>query len=214
MNIEDIEKYKDEILACPLMAGLEDSDVVQILGKGTELRHFESDEILDSRNMYIILSGCIQIEKDASDGRRITMSSAFAGAAVNVASVFETDSQMSYLRTKGKVTVVEISESAARTAVERGGAFAMNMIRFLTDRIVFLNKKITNLAGYSAVSRLRMYLEEKSDGNTVLLHCSLSELAEYLGVGRASLYRALDSLKESGEIEHKGRKITLKKNFN
>ena len=41
------------------------------------------------------------------------------------------------------------------------------------------------------------------------LPCSLSEFAELLCVGRASLYRTLDAMEEQGRIRRKGRIIYL-----
>ena len=89
------------------------------------------------------------------------------------------------------------------------------MTEFLVSRVVFLNSKITSLAGYTAASRLTLYLEENAkpeDGAlAVTLPCSLTEFAEYLGVGRASLYRTLDAMEEEGTIERKGRRILILK---
>lgn len=66
----------------------------------------------------------------------------------------------------------------------------MNFAEFLVGRVLFLNKKIASLAGYSAGSRLTMYIEDNAsmrDGVMQLtLPCNLTDFAEMLGVGRAS----------------------------
>ena len=93
----------------------------------------------------------------------------------------------------------------------------MNITRFLVGRVVFLNKKISSLAGYTAASRLTMYLSENAKTVngicSVTLPCSLTDFAEYLGLGRASLYRTLDAMEAAGKIKRRGRIIQILKNF-
>ena len=43
------------------------------------------------------------------------------------------------------------------------------------------------------------------------LPCSLTDFAEMLGVGRASLYRTLDAMEAEGKITRHGRNIIIKK---
>ncbi len=85
------------------------------------------------------------------------------------------------------------------------------MLEFLAGRVCFLNKKITSFAGYSAAGRLEMYLEENNIDGEVTLPMSLSAFAEFLGVGRASLYRTLDQMQEEGKITRSGRSISILK---
>ena len=100
-------------------------------------------------------------------------------------------------------------------ALRRGGSFAVNFAEFLVGRVLFLNKKIASLAGYSASSRLTMYIEDNAsmrDGVMQLrLPCSLTDFAEMLGVGRASLYRTLDAMEAEGKITRRGRNIIIRK---
>ena len=74
---------------------------------------------------------------------------------------------------------------------------------------------MASLAGYSASSRLTMYIEDNAsiqDGVMQLrLPCSLTDFAEMLGVGRASLYRTLDAMEAEGKITRRGRNIIIKK---
>ena len=66
-----------------------------------------------------------------------------------------------------------------------------------------MNRKITAFTAGSAKERLILYLLHLplgSDGSWEL-DVSYGALSEQLGVGRASLYRAMDSLCEAGYIE-------------
>ena len=87
---------------------------------------------------------------------------------------------------------------------------ARNYIVFLSGRISFLNRKITAYTAGSALERLVLYLLHlplASDGSWEL-DISYAQLSEQLGVGRASLYRAMDSLCAQGLIRREKKKVT------
>ena len=107
----------------------------------------------------------------------------------------------------------EIPEEQLKRIIAGSLAAAENYIRYLTERICFLNRKITAFTAGSAEARLAVYLSGLpiDSENTLTLPCSLSELADMLNMGRASLYRSLDSMTESGILLRNGKKITLLK---
>ncbi len=90
---------------------------------------------------------------------------------------------------------------------------ALNYIRFLTGRVRFLNDKIQGLVSGSAEAALRQYLlqntEAYGDKHIVRLPGSISALAETLNIGRASLYRAFESLERAGIIKKTGKEIEI-----
>ena len=122
--------------------------------------------------------------------------------------------EMGFARKVG-TRVLFMDGSFVTAALKRGGSFAVNFAEFLVGRVLFLNKKIASLAGYSASSRLTMYIEDNAsiqDGVMQLrLPCSLTDFAEMLGVGRASLYRTLDAMEAEGKITRRGRNIIIRK---
>lgn len=87
---------------------------------------------------------------------------------------------------------------------------ALNYISFLSGRISFLNRKITAYTAGSAQEKLVLYLLHLplgADGSWEL-DISYGKLSEQLGVGRASLYRAMDTLCEAGLIVREKKKVT------
>lgn len=105
--------------------------------------------------------------------------------------------------------VLLIAPSAVRHLLENSQPFREHYIRFLTDRIRFLNQKIGYLTAGSAEFKLSHYLLSLGEHQTVVLPLSMSALAEMLDLGRASLYRAFDTLIEDGFISKHGKTITL-----
>lgn len=193
---------------CPLFNGIEAEEAGMLI-EGCVIRTAENGEVLDNSNMYIILSGSLLIEKEASDGRIINMRSAEAGNVVNAANVLIGDRNMSRLTASGQTEVIEVTGGKVRDMISKGGRFAVNFTEFLSDRISFLNKKISSIGGYSAASRLLMYLEENAVKGEAVLPMKFGDFASYLGVSRAGLYRAFESLEDRGEIERSGKRIKL-----
>lgn len=91
---------------------------------------------------------------------------------------------------------------------------AQRYIRFLTERVRFLNRRIAALAEPSAQDRLWHYLLQhcREDG-TVQLDRSMTALAKTLGIGRASLYRVLDAMQERGQLSHKDHSICIERKY-
>ena len=103
-----------------------------------------------------------------------------------------------------------ITEPELMLLIDRFPAVALSIIRFQNDRIAFLNKKIETFSASSVEERLATYIlrEHKKYGSTDL-HLNRMKTADILGVGRASLYRALDSLAASGIISLDTKKICI-----
>lgn len=85
-----------------------------------------------------------------------------------------------------------------------------NYVRFLSDRIRFLNRRISTLtAGHTDGKLWRYLLAHRRDDGTVELPGGMTGLAECLDMGRSSLYRCLDALTNSGRIRRQGKTIVI-----
>ena len=82
----------------------------------------------------------------------------------------------------------------------------------LSEKIHFINKKLAAFLEGEASEKLLRWLINVSDGEREFtLPCSVSKIAGMLGIGRASVYRAFDSLSERGIIIKEGKNITILK---
>ena len=85
-----------------------------------------------------------------------------------------------------------------------------NYVRFLSDRIRFLNRRVSTLTAGDTDGKLWRYLmAHKDEEGVVILSGGMSELADRLDMGRSSLYRCLDALIAAGRICREGKKITI-----
>ena len=90
--------------------------------------------------------------------------------------------------------------------------FAKAYVTLLSEKIIFLNKKISAYSEGDASEKVLRWILTMANGESELvLPCSVSKLAQMLGIGRASVYRAFDALQEQGIIGRIGKKIVLLK---
>lgn len=210
MNEKEYNRCKSVISTCPLFSGMPEEELHRMLGDETcSIIAAEKGSLIASGALYIVLKGTLVIEKQASDGRYVTMGTVYPPAAVGAASVFLKGESISLMKAQSECILLKLEEPLLHRALLQGGVFAVNLTEFLAQRIRFLNQKIASLAGYSASSRLLMYLENNNRDGEAIIPMTLTDFAEYLGVGRASLYRTLDQLQSEGRIRRSGRKITL-----
>ena len=211
-----IQKSMDILSTCPLFNGMSPMEIGHLLSQeGCRLVHYPAGSTIPSeRGMMMLLTGSVLIEKQSADGRYLRMREVWPPQAINVSALLaQPPREVSRLSTPDGCRAVELSRALVTQALMEGGTFSVNLVEFLLGRVVFLNKKITALSGHTAASRLELYLAENAvqkDGvRQVQLPFSLSEFAEHLCVGRASLYRTLDAMEQQGRIRRKGRTIYL-----
>ena len=211
-----IQKSMDILSTCPLFNGMSPMEIGHLLSQeGCRLVHYPAGSTIPSeRGMMMLLTGSVLIEKQSADGRYLRMREVWPPQAINVSALLaQPPREVSRLSTPDGCRAVELSRALVTQALMEGGTFSVNLVEFLLGRVVFLNKKITALSGHTAASRLELYLAENTvqkDGvSQVQLPFSLSEFAEHLCVGRASLYRTLDAMEQQGRIRRKGRTIYL-----
>lgn len=211
-----IQKNMDILSTCPLFRGMDQWAIVRLLSQeGCRLVHYPAgSDIPSDRGMLLLLTGSVLIEKRSADGRSMRMRQVQPPQAINVSALLpDPPQEVSRLSAPDGCRAVELPRSLVVGALMEGGIFSVNLMEFLLGRVVFLNGKISALSGHTAASRLELYLAENAvekDGVLqVQLPCSLTEFAQSLCVGRASLYRTLDAMEAQGRIRRKGRVIQL-----
>ena len=85
----------------------------------------------------------------------------------------------------------------------------------LAREIMSLRARLELCSIHSARDRVRHYLalNAGSDGRTVMLRGSVKELAADLGLTHEAMYRTLAAMREDGEIERAGNRITLMRSY-
>ena len=133
------------------------------------------------------------------------------GDTFGAASLFVSDSSH---RTKviacGHLSAAVLPLDVITELIENESEVALNYIRFLSDRVGFLNRKIAAFSAGSAEEKLALYLLSLPfENGAYTLTESYTDIAKMLDTGRASLYRSIEAFEQNGIIHRDGRRIFL-----
>lgn len=186
------------------------------LGTDCDMKSYEKGEVIYSRNSYnrsigIILEGSVRVFKELADGRSIIINTLDKGAIFGAAALYNDDREyVSELRALGHCRILFFSQRLISRGIERDHRLAENYIRYLSERILFLNRKLSFLTAGTAEERLANFvLDNVSSNEFTELPLPMTQLASMLNVSRASLYRAIDALTDMGAIEKNNKKIRI-----
>ena len=157
---------------------------------------YDSDGTEDRIGM--LLCGTAQ----AFTGETALLKTIRAGELFGIANLYAEDEPFpSRIVAISECRILWIHRAALKAWIEHDPTVLRNYLSFQSKKILYLNRKIATLTAGSAEKKLAVYLLEYEDGGMFTPTCSMSELAHLLGMGRASLYRALDHLTERGWIK-------------
>lgn len=180
-------------------------------------KDFEKGELVYGRKEFyrslgIVLEGSLRVTKDNADGHKMIMSTLNRGALFGAAALFNDEPEYATdIVALEKSTVLFFTQSLMQRMIRREPQIAENYIKYLSERILFLNKKIYFLTAGTAEQRLCTFLlDNMQEGTETKLPMPLNKLADALNISRASLYRAFDTLTADGAITKNGKTITVK----
>ena len=207
------KKETEKIFNSPIFSGVDLARALEIFERRSCCAvDFEDGESILSQNETSHKAGIFlmgeAVATTADDSKNALLRFFKAGDFFGIANLFTNEDYVSSIRAKKKCRVFFFTEEAIRELLETDKTFLYNYLGFLSGRICYLNRKIRYLTAGSAERRLALYLSS-FEKDTIELEASLSSLSELLDIGRASLYRAFDTLIADGYIEKDGRTIRL-----
>ena len=210
----DAKKMISAIKGNRIFVRCHEEELLSLIEKGMiGERTFESGEEAVGgegfeRSMGILVSGKLRVER-LDDDRRILLNIIRQGGCFGVASMFGGDDAHTLVSASSRSKVLYINEEGLSSLLLRIPELSVDYITFLTDRIRFLNSKIRSFTGGSSEARLAALLAESADEEGVCALPSMAQLARRLDISRASLYRSLASLEQSGSIRRDGKTVVL-----
>ena len=189
-------------------------ELLNSIGGECDLSDFVGGEsIIDDsgkHSLYIILSGTAAVYT-RDENRDFLLRTVSAGDTLGVANLFAQEPFVSRVISLENVRLMTVSVDAVSHLIKSDGGVAMKYILFLSDRIRFLNRRIAILSAGSAERRLAAWLDASCprDVDSLVIPISMSALADALGLGRASLYRAFDDLRDGGFIKRQKNQVVF-----
>ncbi len=176
---------------------------------------FKKGDVIFSPSVYrksigIINFGNATVRKSHGTGDSVVMRKMGEGDVFGVAALFNSGEQyVSEIVADSECEITFFSEEMVSELLGKDRNFAINYISALSNRINFLNMLIAGYSAQTACGKLSHFLLMNKQGDVVNLDYSMTKLAERLGIGRASLYRALDDFEADGIIHRDGKNIYI-----
>ena len=211
------KSLKDRVAALFLFEHVKNDRIDELIDTLTpEIKMFSAGETIYSPSefktkMGFILDGTCVVERQRSDGTSIPLNQLGCGDAFGVISVFSDSGEFpTFIRAKKEATVLFFDKSDVLYLVKNEPEIAMNIINFLGDKIAFLNNKISTFSADNTeqkVAKFLAYESRKKGAQSFVFNCK--KTSEALNIGRASLYRAIDSLTQHGIIKLENKIINI-----
>jgi len=202
----------------PLFKGMIPAEVEDILALVPyHVRKFQSGSMISQsgetvESLIIVMSGIVKGEMVDYAGRVIKIEDITAPGALASAFIFGNKNRF-------PVNVIAISEgellmigkSDFLRLLMKYDKILLNYLDMISSRSQFLSEKIKFLNFKTIKGKLAFYILQKSGmkSSLITLGMTQSDLADFFGVARPSIARALGELEDEGYIEAKGKSIKI-----
>lgn len=206
------------LLDAPLFKGISPDEIELILGTvPNRVKKFQSGSMISQsgepvHSLMVVLKGVVKGVMVDYAGRIIKIEEIPAPGALASAFMFGS-------RNKFPVNVIAVSDGELLliekpdflTLLMKNDIILVNFLDMISNRSQFLSEKIKFLNFKTIKCKLAQYILQKAgkDQSTVNLDMTQSDLAEFFGVTRPSVSRALGEMEIDGYIEAKGKNINI-----
>lgn len=194
-----IKKYKKAFDSLFLLTGANES-ARRILTESEEIKicKFTKNQIIYSESDFqhslgLILKGEAKVYKG-----KVHMSELKCGDVFGAVAVYSARTRFATtVKAKTDTLVAFLPKTLIDKLMKADVTVAQNYIAYLSERIYYLNGKIAGFTKATALQKLENYIA--NTGDRELEAYSATELAKHLGIGRASLYRAMAKIKQNSD---------------
>lgn len=170
------------------------------------------DESNYRKSLGVLLSGKAEVQT-VSAGRLTILNRLEPPRLFGAAGLFqESGGYVTRILALAPSKILFIPQDLLTDFMRRDFKLMENYLKFLSQRIRFLNRKINSFTQPCAEGKLARYLLDiaaEQDSASIRFPVSIISVAKVLNLGRASLYRALTALAEYGYISREGKNIRL-----
>lgn len=210
------QKVFEALYKCRLFNNADESTVREIADNYASLSVCEKNSVIFSETKYtralvIIVKGKVSVTKKNGNGK-ILMSILGEGDIFGMATMFyEEENFLTEITALEKVTMLTVPKDSLVKLFSLYPIITENYIKILSERIHFLNKKISTYTKSETIQKTASLILQNCDSEKKIsvLPYSITNAADALNIGRASVYRAFESLENSGYIKRNGRKIEI-----
>ena len=195
-----------------LLSGMDDSEKESFIASLTPpVPYRRGDIIFDADSVRSALGVFLEGDGIAENAESFIVKTTFSeGSVFGAAAVFRSENgYVSLIKAKTDCLIQFITEEQLEECFRRHPDSAIRYISFLSDRIRFLNRKLTQLTDRTASARLYRYISDNADGDGELAVRNMAELSRIMSMGRTSLYRSIAELEEKGVLRRENNRFIL-----
>ena len=195
----------------PLFVGTDPVILHMALEQGAYERTFAPGEVVQVSEVALglILLGRAQVTKTAGKAT-LRISELRPGNLLGGATLFSKGGQPTNITAISACKVMFFPQDVFAAMLEADFELTKRYLSYLTARIRFLTDRIESIACPTAADKIMCHLAQCADNEgRVRIPGGMDALSQTLGMGRATLYRALKVLDEVGRIRREGRAIYL-----
>lgn len=176
---------------------------------------FRKGDVIFSPSSYekkigFIIDGECQVSRIRSDSNSLPLNTLSRYSSFGIMAVLGKEADYpTQIQASKDSTVLFIEGNDMIATIKKYPTVSMNFIAFLSDRVSFLNKKIATFSGKNTLEKLATYLLNKYYEHGERLSICKTKLSAAINVGRASLYRDLDTLAEENIIKIEPKNIII-----
>ena len=201
--------YK-KLAEAPVFRGLSERVLENFIGRTPNaLREFGIGDFIAlqgtvCQSLYLLYSGRVRTNMVNEEGKQVTIEEIEAPRLLAPAFIFATDNRFPVnITTLTNCEVLVLNRTDFVDLMHREKIVMQNFLRIISDRSIFLSRKLNAFALQDLKTRLLAYLREHENPR------SRQEIADILGVARPSLARVLSELADEGYLRIEKRKITV-----
>ncbi len=209
-----IIKLVPKIIKHPIFKGVDEGTISKHLSdENIGVRTFEPGAVIiapENKNspISIVASGTVEIL--CNSDHKVLLKTSSVGTIFGVANLYADNQTFpSIVRAKTETKVIMIDKEVFKSMLEAEPKILNNFLVFLSNKVIYLNKKIASYTAGNNEKKLAFFLSENEIDGVVSTEVSISDIAVMLDMGRASLYRAFDKLESENIIKRDGRNFHI-----
>lgn len=215
-----LSHYLEAMIQIPIFRSLEKDELKHFLSCSRyELKEYGKGQMIylkhDKCNtMDIILEGKIAIQSIEENGNILTIEIFSSGDMIGANLIFSDRNEYPMTVTSlAKSTIIHLQKQLVLEICKEKELFMYSLLNEIANKTLILTDKMNEIIMKSIRQRIVDFLEyefHQQGRNIIRLSTTKKELAERLGVQRASLSRELNKMKRDGLIDYDVKSITIK----
>lgn len=212
-------EYIKSLHQCVLFKNHEKSEIEKIINSIVySIKPYKKGEVIaiendDCNSLGIILSGNIEIHKPYPSGKVVTINHFSVGNIFGEALVFsERHVYPATIISSDNSEIMYIKREDVANMMANNPQIINNFVGVLSNRILMLNNRLTNLSYDSLrkkIANILLLEYNRQKSIFIILPYSRKKMAELLNIPRPSLSRELINMKDEGIIDFYKNKVKI-----